>query len=205
MGDTKKQKKKFTMPMHPWDKQRIEEENLLKTEYGLKNKTEIYKMRSFLKSAQKQVLTLTPKITLPQAKKELDLLVSRFKKLGLLKEENVAADILNISLKEILDRRLQTIILKKGLARSTNQARQFIIHRHVSIGDKKITVPSYLVNLEEEIIINFSENSALNNPAHPERSVQKKTKEEKQQKVEEEEGEIVPEEELERIEKEIEG
>src|SRR3989344_5345593 len=110
MGDTKKQKKKFTIPMHPWDKQRIEEENLLKTEYGLKNKTEIYKMRSFLKSAQKQVLTLTPKITLPQAKKELDLLVERFKKLGLLKEENVAGDILNLSLKEILDRRLQTII-----------------------------------------------------------------------------------------------
>jgi len=205
MGDTKKQKKKFTIPMHPWDKQRIEEENLLKTEYGLKNKTEIYKMRSFLKSAQKQVLTLTPKITLPQAKKELDLLVERFKKLGLLKEENVAGDILNLSLKEILDRRLQTIILKKGLARSTNQARQFIIHRHVSIGDKKITVPSYLVNLEEENIINFSENSALKDPAHPERSVQKKTKEEKQQKEKEEEGEIVPEEELERIEKEIEG
>src|SRR3989344_330275 len=120
MGNIKKPRKKYKSPRHPWDRTRIQGENVLVKEYGLKNKTEFYKMNSFLKNVQKQVLNLTPKTTL-QAKKELDSIVVRFKTLGFLKEDAAPGDILNLSVKEILDRRLQTFVMKKGLARTVAQ------------------------------------------------------------------------------------
>ena len=54
------------------------------------------------------------------------------------------------------------------------QARQFIVHRHIKIGDKKVTSPSYLVSKDEEAVMTFSENSNLANAEHPERSVPEK-------------------------------
>ena len=42
------------------------------------------------------------------------------------------------------------------------QARQFITHEHVAIGEKKITSPSYFVNVIEESKINFVVNSGYN-------------------------------------------
>ena len=38
MGDPRKQRKKFSGPQHPWNKARIDEEKVLLTTYGLKNK-----------------------------------------------------------------------------------------------------------------------------------------------------------------------
>ena len=50
MGDPKILRKKFESPSHPWQKSRIEEERQLIREYGLKNKSEAWKMRSKAKN-----------------------------------------------------------------------------------------------------------------------------------------------------------
>ena len=75
------------------------------------------------------------------------------------------------------------------MARSLRQARQFIIHQHITLGEKKITSPSYLVPLSEENIIQFSQGSSFSDSAHPERIVVQK-KGSKNAKSKEEENKI---------------
>ena len=50
MGDIKRQKKKYSTPRHPWQKDRILAEKELITKYGLRRKYEIWKMNSILKN-----------------------------------------------------------------------------------------------------------------------------------------------------------
>ena len=83
-------------------------------------------------------------------------------------------DVLTITLKDVMGRRLQTLVFKKNLARSVKQARQFINHNHIYVAGKNITSPSYLVSREEEPSISFGATSALSNPDHPERAVEEK-------------------------------
>jgi len=59
-------------------------------------------------------------------------------------------DVLALTEEDILRRRLQTILVSKKLATTAKGARQMIIHKHVTINDKKVDVPSYMVKLDEE-------------------------------------------------------
>jgi ribosomal protein uS4 len=67
-----------------------------------------------------------------------------------LKKDSKVEDVLNLTLKDILERRLQTLVYRKQLANNMLQARQFITHELIVVGSKKITTPSYLVSIEEE-------------------------------------------------------
>ena len=49
------------MPSHPWQKLRIEDEKVLKAEYGFKNKRELWKLNSKLQKYKTQVKNLIPK------------------------------------------------------------------------------------------------------------------------------------------------
>jgi ribosomal protein S4 len=92
-------------------------------------------------------------------------------------------DVLSLTVKDILDRRLQTIVYNQGLTKSVKQARQFIVHGHIFVGDKKVTIPSYLVLAGEEDKIIFDANSALSDAEHPERVQKKKAVEVKTQLI----------------------
>jgi small subunit ribosomal protein S4 len=173
MGDPKKFRKKFTKPRHPWQRQRLETEKELVAEYGIKNKKELWKIVSQLNNFANQAKILTPKLQShkkEQAEKEQELFLVKLCKLGLLKKGDGLGEVLNLTTRDLLERRLQTILLKKGFARSVKQARQFITHGHVMIDNKKVTSPSYLIKINEESLISFSDNSALNDANHPERA-----------------------------------
>jgi small subunit ribosomal protein S4 len=170
MGQPKLRKRTYSTPTHPWQKERIEEEKALLNEFGLKNKEEIWKVGSKLRKYARQAKTLIA-LNTPQAEIEITQLVSKLKALGLIGETAKLEDVLTITLKDILNRRLQTILYKKKLAKSIRQARQFIIHHHVFIGDKKITSPAYLVSKNEEPQVNFAPNSPFIVADHPERVV----------------------------------
>ncbi|MCX6706616.1 MAG: 30S ribosomal protein S4, partial [Candidatus Woesearchaeota archaeon] len=58
MGDPKKTRKKYYTPHHPWNRTRIDEERIIKIEYGMKNKREIFKMSSLLKDFKGQAKKL---------------------------------------------------------------------------------------------------------------------------------------------------
>jgi small subunit ribosomal protein S4 len=47
------------------------------------------------------------------------------------------------------------------LARTPQQARQLVVHGHISIGNRKITTPSYLVSRDEESAIHFTPTSVF--------------------------------------------
>jgi small subunit ribosomal protein S4 len=168
MGHPKKQKKKFSRPEHPWRATRIEQEKILMKDYGLNTKKEIWKADSILRSFKKQAKSLIAKES-EQAKKEEKLLIEKLSRLSLINENGKIDDILSLNIKNILDRRLQTLIYKKNLAKTIKQARQFIVHGHINIDNKNINVPSHLVLKEEEPLIKFNINSKLHNEEHPER------------------------------------
>ena len=149
MGDPKRQRKKFSTPSHPWQKERIEEEKKILKEYGLRRKYEVWKMDSMLKKFLHRAKTIIGERT-AQSEIEKKQLLERLYRLGLLKQDSKVEDVLNLRLKNILERRLQTLGCKKQLAKTMRQARQFITHEHIAVGSRKITTPSYLVSIEEE-------------------------------------------------------
>jgi small subunit ribosomal protein S4 len=53
----------------------------------------------------------------------------------------------------LLERRLDNVVYRMRFASSRNQARQLVLHGHVCVNGRKITIPSYLVNAENEISI----------------------------------------------------
>lgn len=149
MGDPKKQRKKFSKPGHPWQKERIAAEKEILSQYGLKRKDEVWKMDSVLRKFLNRAKIIIGESTL-QSDIEKKQLLSRLYSLGLLKKDSRIEDVLNLTLKDLLERRLQTLVCKKNIAKTMLQAREFITHEHISVGMKKITTPSYIVSIEEE-------------------------------------------------------
>ena len=177
MGDPKRLRKKYQTPSHPWNKQVIEEEKKVVKEYGLKKKKEIHIATSFLKKykdiAKKLIVDQTP-----QGMKEQKQMISKLHKYGLVQENARLDEVLGLQLSDVLRRRMQTLVQKKGLAKTAKQARQFITHGHVMVGEKCITSPSYLVSTAEEVFLVFKKKSALAQEDHPERATPaKKVKE----------------------------
>src|SRR3989338_9094506 len=168
MGDIKKIRKKYSGPAHPWKKVNIDAERILKQEFGLKNKREIYIAQSFLKKYKNIAKKLIASRTV-QAVKEKELVLTKLKKIGLLSASSGLDHILNLELKNILERRVQTLLFRHKLARTVHQARQFVTHRHVLIDNKEVTSPSRLLSLEEESKMVFKPSSSLSSDSHPER------------------------------------
>jgi len=53
----------------------------------------------------------------------------------------------------MLERRLDTVVHRSGLASSRPQARQLVLHGHVRVNGRKVNIPSYLVSLNDEITL----------------------------------------------------
>ncbi len=165
MGDPKKTRSKFEGPRHPWQKSRIVEEAALKKEYGIKNKREIHKMRYILRKYRSQARKVVAGGSEQNLREKEQLLGATFR-VGLLDKDAKVDDVLTMTIKDIMDRRLQTMLVKKGLANTVSQSRQFITHKHVMVGDKVITSPSHLVSREEEKNLRFNPYSVLAKAGH---------------------------------------
>jgi len=171
MGTIKRLRKKYQTPSHLWQKERILEEQEYKKEYGLKNKREIWKMNSLMKkfkNLSKDAISSDTK----QGEAQSVQLLTRLRSLGLLNETSMLSDVLTLTDKDIMERRLQTVVFRNGLARSPKQSRQFIVHGHIKINGVKISSPSYLVKKAEEASIEFVPTSTLSKEDHPERNIQ---------------------------------
>jgi len=142
----KRSRKKYKTPIKAWDKQRIESEREIVKEYGLKNKKEIWVSEGILRKFRR----MARKCAAKKDKETEKVIVKKMVRLGLLEEGAGLDDMLGLTLASILGRRLQTIIFKKGFANSMKQARQLIVHRHVTVGERRTTYPSYMVSREDE-------------------------------------------------------
>ncbi len=165
-------RKQYATPNHPWNKERIEAESQLVRSYGLKNKKEIYKATFILRNFRTQAKRLSAKRSEQDAREEVQLL-TRLRKLGLIGPEDGLDAVLGIQLEDLLERRLQTVVYRKALAKSMKQARQFISHAHITIDGVKITAPGHLTTIEEQEKLSFRERSSLADEEHPERAREK--------------------------------
>ncbi|MEM2616729.1 MAG: 30S ribosomal protein S4, partial [Thermofilaceae archaeon] len=106
----------------------------------------------------RRLLALPPELREVRARP----LISKLYNLGLLASEEASlSDILRLTVEDVLERRLQTIIYKKGLATSLYHARQLIAHGHIAIGGRRVRSPGYMVSREEEERIGFYPISSL--------------------------------------------
>lgn len=169
MGNIRKIRKKYNTPKKLWDKNTIVAEKELTKEYGFKNKKEIWKINTMLDNFKEQAKKIIRTRGL-QAEVEKQQLMKKLMKLGLINTDSTLDDILTLTNEDLMKRRLQTIVFKKNMANSVKQARQLIVHRHVAIGDVKVTAPSYLVSVAEEAMISYSPYSSFFRDEHPERA-----------------------------------
>ena len=187
MGDPKFPSKHYDTPSHPWQKVRIEEESGLIHQYGLKNKREIWRANTKVREMRRQARKLTANSSDDQAQKEKNLLLAKLNRLGMLEQNSGLEDVLIMTSENVLDRRLQTQVYLQGLSSTVKQARQLIVHGHISIDGAVVRVPGILVTKLQEKNISYSPTSALNSDLHPVRPrIQEKYDDEMEESVEEE-------------------
>jgi small subunit ribosomal protein S4 len=156
MGDPRHLRKKFRRPSNPFEKTRIEAELKVVGEYGLRNKREFWKHKYQLSRFREIARTLRS-LSEDAQKIGYKEIGNKLSRLGLTAENPSTDDILSLSSEDILNRRLQTLVYKKGLARTIYQARQFVTHKHITVGGRIVSAPSYLVTKSEEQSIAFED------------------------------------------------
>jgi len=169
MGDPKKPKKKYKRPFHPWQKERMARELELIGKYGLRNKKEYLRHEAYLRKIRHQARQLLAIPEVEKREKMVNELLSRLERLGLLPKGATLDDVLSLTVEDILKRRLQTIVFRKGLAKSIHHARQLLAHGHIALKGQKTTSPSRLILVDEENEITYAVGSPYNEENHPER------------------------------------
>jgi small subunit ribosomal protein S4 len=166
MGDPKKKHKRYTTPKVPYDTESLMEDLRTIGAYGLRNKRELWKVHTELSTLRRRARELLSLGTEERTVREADMIAKLYKR-GLVQENSRLEDVLTLSVQDLLERRLQTYIFRRGMAQSLFQARQLISHGHIEIEGRKVTSPSYQVRIMDEETLNFSESSPMRNPDHP--------------------------------------
>ncbi len=173
MGDPKFPKKTYSTPRHPWEKERIDSEREILNKFGLKNKRELWKNMELLKDFRSQARDLQARMRSndENAIRQFQLLIKRLNRYNIIGENATLDDVLSLTIEDILNRRLQTIVYRKNLARTPKQARQLITHGHITLDGRRVTVPGVIVEGSKESQISYTESSPLNDELHPLRQV----------------------------------
>lgn len=190
MGSPPTQKKHYDTPRRPWDKEKLEADKELMQKYGLRRKQEIYRAETLVRQIRRRARKLFAE---RDAEKE-KVLFKKTYDLGLTEENATLDKILELNIRNLLERRLQTLVWKKTLANTVVQSRQFITHGHIIVGGKKVTSPSYLVQRSEDGTVGYAVESTLNSKFKYDSSKKQKGKDDakKPAKKDEEEKEVPP-------------
>jgi small subunit ribosomal protein S4 len=162
----------YETPNHPFQGERIASEADLVSRYGLKNKQELWRAQSQLRSFRREARELLGEAggDAERAGREGEEFLARLKRIGILDETDGLDDVLSLEVTDLLERRLQTVVYRQGLANTPQQARQFISHGHVFVDGRRVSVPSTKIDVGQEDHIEFDERSPLADELHPERA-----------------------------------
>jgi len=128
--------------------------------FGLRTKKELWKAHTELSRLRKQARALLA-LRQEERSEKTPILLNSLAHIGLVSKDSTLDDILNLKVTDLLNRRLQTLVVKKLGFKSPYQARQAVVHGHVSIKDRIIDIPSYIVSITEEDSIKFTHGSSL--------------------------------------------
>lgn len=162
----------YETPNHPYQGERIAEESGLIGRYGLTNKEELWRAQSELRSIRREARRLIGEAqgdTEAAAEAGSEFL-AKLRRYGILGDNDTITDILSLEVTDILERRLQTVVYRDGLASTPQQARQFISHGHIIVNGARATTPSRTIEVSEESTISYDETSPLADELHPARA-----------------------------------
>ncbi len=169
---TGKNTKGYETPNHPYQGERIAEESNLLGRYGLKNKEELWRAQSELRSIRREARRLIGEAQgdVEEAEVAGAEFLTRLRRYGILGENDKISDVLSLAETDILERRLQTVVYRKGLASTPQQARQFITHGHITVDGARAKAPSRKIEDGEESVVSYDERSPLADDLHPARA-----------------------------------
>jgi len=166
VGDPKKQRKKYVAPLHPWRRDQLEEELRLMGEYGLRNKRELWRAKTLL-SKIRGIARSVLAVRGPERERNEKQYITKLSRIGLLSPDAKIDSVLDLEVKDLLERRLQTFVYRSGLAKSMHMARQLVTHGHIAIGNRVVTIPGYLVGKAEQDLLSYANDSPMARPDHP--------------------------------------
>ena len=161
MGDPKTPRRIWKKPKRPLNYNLMMDELKTLGTFGLKTKKELWKARTNLSKLRHQARSLLALRQEVRNEKE-PVLINSLSKIGLVDKNSTLDDVLNLQVTDLLSRRLQTIVQRKLYFKTPYQARQAIVHGHVMIGDRIVTIPSYIVKIDEESNIHLIPESSFN-------------------------------------------
>ena len=161
MGDPKTPRRVWKKPKNPLNYNLMMDELKTLGTFGLKTKRELWKARTNLSKLRHQARSL---LALRQEirKEKEPVLINSLSKIGLVDKNSTLDAVLNLQVTDLLSRRLQTIVQRKLYFKTPYHARQAIVHGHIMIGDRIVTIPSYVVKIDEEPKIHLIPESSFN-------------------------------------------
>ena len=177
MGDPPRLRNKFARPKKLWDKDRIEQEKMLKQEFGLKCMRELWSISGDLKKYRREARRLLS-ISDEERHSDAQKILNKLARLGVLQKGAVIEDVLGLSVKDLLGRRLQTVVMRKGLARTMAQSRQLITHGFISVEGRRVQAPGMIVDTIMEPTLAYTKKIDIStNTPVVEESVEEKAEE----------------------------
>ncbi len=122
-------------------------------EYGLKNMKEVWIAQTRVGRVRRNAREFLSGTA--GTKDYESAMIARLVKFGIVKDGATLDDLLDLNERVFMERRLQSIVMRKGLARTMKQARQLITHGYISIAGRKVNRPGYMVSLEEEKAVGY--------------------------------------------------
>ena len=161
MGDPKTPRRVWKKPKNPLNYNLMMDELKTLGTFGLKTKRELWKARTNLSKLRHQARSLLALRQEVRSEKE-PVLINSLSKIGLVDKNSTLDAVLNLQVTDLLSRRLQTIVQRKLYFKTPYHARQAIVHGHIMIGDRIVTIPSYVVKIDEEPKIHLIPESSFN-------------------------------------------
>ena len=161
MGDPKLSRRVWKKPKRPLNYDLMMDELKILGTFGLKTKRELWKANTELSRLRLQARSLLALRQEDREQKE-PILINSLSKIGLVDKNSTLDDVLNLQVADLLSRRLQTIVQRKLYFKTPYQARQAIVHGHIIIGERVVTIPSYTVKIDEEPKIRLTFESQFN-------------------------------------------
>ena len=161
MGDPKTPRRIWKKPKRPLNYNLMMDELKTLGTFGLKTKKELWKARTNLSKLRHQARSLLALRQEVRNEKE-PVLINSLSKIGLVDKNSTLDAVLNLQVTDLLSRRLQTIVQRKLYFKTPYHARQAIVHGHIMIGDRIVTIPSYVVKIDEEPKIHLIPESSFN-------------------------------------------